>query len=162
MKKLLLITTLLLISLCVFADESTDSSFKAGIALGYPTGVTAGWRPSDNFELNALLGTNYTGFTIGITPLFTLVEIDIADQQLPLSLGPQVNLNLRGYGLIDLDVLAVLRLEYTLPELPLNFFIEGGLGVNINFYSSVFGEFGGLISPVRFSGSGAVGARYVF
>jgi hypothetical protein len=174
-KKLILIMTLFLISVSVFANDAivedlyssgsrgssgSAGSFKAGVALGYPTGVTAGWRITDKFELNGLLGTKYTGFTIGVTPLFTLTDLNIADQPMPLSLGPQINLNTY-YGYVDLDILAALRLEYTLPNTPVNFYVEGGLGININFYSSAYWGFSDY-SSVRIAGSGALGVRYVF
>ena len=155
---MILIITLIFLSFSAFANNQGSAgsagSFKAGVALGYPTGVTAGWRVTDKFELNALLGTKYYGFTIGITPLFTLVDLNIADQPFPLSVGPQVNINLGGFGYTALDLLGVIRLEYTLKEIPLNFFIEGGAGVGLFMYSGY--------STTYFSWSSAVGVRYVF
>ncbi len=165
-KKMILIASLLLIlSFSAFAGNQgspySAGSFKAGVALGYPTGVTAGWRISDKFELNALLGTNYLGFTVGVTPLFTVFEFDIEGQPLPLSVGPQVNFSIGalGYGVI-IDILAAVRLEYTLKDIPLNLFIEGGLGVSIQTYESFYGYTPD--SYVGFGGSGVIGARYVF
>ncbi len=162
-KKLLIIMVLIFTALTVHSNEIENQGIiKAGVSVGYPLGLTAGWSPSDIFELNLLVGTNYTGFTVGLSPLFTLVDINIADQPLPLSFGPALNLNIMPYGLVDLDILAVLRLEYTLPKIPLNFFIEGGAGVNVNFYSSAFYGLATGINPVRFAGAGAIGVRYVF
>lgn len=164
-KKIILIVIFILLSASVFAaDQGTagsKGSLKAGVALGYPTGFTGGWRATDKFEINALLGTNYLGFTIGVTPLFTIVDLDIADQPFPLSVGPQVNISLGalGYGAM-IDILGVVRLEYNFIDLPLNLFIEGGLGIRIWTYESFFGYQPDAL--VRFGGSGVVGARYIF
>lgn len=166
-KKLILVASLLLIlSFSAFAgnqgSDGSAGSIKAGVALGYPSGVTAGWRISDKFELNALLGTNYLGFTIGVTPLFTVVDLEISGQPLPLSVGPQVNFSIGalGYGTM-IDILGVVRLEYTLKDLPLNLFIEGGLGVTIWSYDTSYYGYS-QNTYVGFGGSGVVGARYVF
>ena len=53
-----------------FAEESSvktitidtkevEGKLKAGVVLGYPTGITAGYRFSNVFELNGVLGSNY-------------------------------------------------------------------------------------------------------
>jgi len=157
-KKLILIVTLILLSFSVFANNQGSAgsagSFKAGVALGYPSGATAGWRVTDKFELNLLLGTKYYGFTVGVTPLFTLMDINIADQPLPLSVGPQVNLNVGGFGYTALDLLGVVRWEYSFKDIPLNLYVEGGAGVGISMYSSY--------STSYFTGSAAIGGRYIF
>ncbi len=158
--KRVLIFILLMSMFTVFAEKEVDTikldgnqtsgKFKAGLSLGYPSGLTAGWRATDNFEINFLIGTNYEGFTVGISPLFTLVKFDIAEQIFPFSIGPAVNFNFIANN-SNMDILAVARIEYSFLNIPLNLFLEGGAGIKINF-----GE------NVQFAGSGALGVRYIF
>ncbi|MBI9100106.1 MAG: hypothetical protein JEY91_16610 [Spirochaetaceae bacterium] len=148
-----------------FSGESAVGTFKLGAALGYPSGVTGGWRPSDKFELNALLGTNYYGFTIGVSPLFTLVDIKIQDQILPLSVGPAVNLHIYGFG-IDLAIMGVVRWEYSFENVPINLFAEVGGGIAIYSHSSSATVFG-ITATAKTSGvtgafTSALGVRYIF
>jgi hypothetical protein len=164
MKKLMLIlTALLMVSFSLNAADKeiktfkidgkqTSGKIKAGVSLGYPTGLTFGWRPSDFFEANLLLATNFEGITIGFTPLFTLINLEVENQIFPLSAGPSVNLNLGSYSQ-NIDILGLMRLEYSFKEIPLNLYLEGGLGLNMELGNDAGASLGG---------SGALGVRYIF
>lgn len=130
-------------------NERTDDKFKAGVMLGYPTGLTAGWRIADALELNFIAATHYRDITLGFAPLFTLVNIDISGETFPLSVGPAAYLNIGWGGGLDLDVLGNVRIEYSFDEIPLNLFLEGGIGITV-------------IPAIRPQGSGAFGIRYIF
>lgn len=162
-KTLLLIITLLITSLSLNAEEKEIKTFKldgkqtagklkAGVSLGYPTGITAGWSFSNYFEANLLVATNFEGFTIGFSPLFTVINLEISNELFPLSIGPAVNFNIDGKG-EDLDLLGIVRVEYSFKEIPLNLFLEGGAGIKMEL---------GNDADIRFGGSGALGLRYIF
>lgn len=177
MKKSLLIVVALLVltGTSIFADDNlnvdlldkrvetvkidgskAEGKLKAGVVLGYPvTGLTAGWRPSDVFELNLFLGTDYSSFTVGASPMFTIVNFNIADEIFPFSIGPAAYLNIgNAFWGLNMDVLGVVRLEYTFKQIPLNLFIESGAGIRIYFTNSYF--------PILPNFTTAIGARYVF
>lgn len=166
MKKILLSIALIsIISFSLTADaktvtidnKRTNDNFKAGVVLGYPTGLTAGWRLSDLLEMNFHLATHYSDVIIGAAPMFTLVNINIADEIFPLSLGPMVNIGFDFSpfnNLVDIDILANLRIEYSFKNIPLNLFLEGGGGIKINL--------GDDTNPIGGQGSGAIGVRYIF
>jgi hypothetical protein len=172
MKRLLvvLIAMLFVLPVVAFADELGDeldllgkdeeaktvkvdtkwleNRAKLGLAIGKPWGLTFGYHFSNSFEGNLLLGSNFNidGVTVGGSGLFTLVNLDIADQIFPLSAGPAVYLNF--FDPFTIDALGVARLEYTF-NIPLNLYIEGGIGINI-------------LDDLEFGWTAAVGARYVF
>jgi len=151
MKKVLFIVAILLLTTTsIFANEG---KLKAGVILGYPTGLTAGWRPSDAFELNFIVASHYRDFTIGLSPMFTIATPDIEGERFPISVGPAVYLDIDWFGGLDLDILGQVRMEYTFRDIPLNLFIEGGLGVKLDFDG---------VRLLYFHGSGALGIRYVF
>ncbi|MDA3810657.1 MAG: hypothetical protein PF518_10075 [Spirochaetaceae bacterium] len=160
MKKVLLIAVALMLTTTLFANEG---KFKAGVSLGYPTGLTVGWHPSEKFELNLLLGTDYTGFTVGITPLFTLTNLDISDNNFPLSIGPSVNFSFAQY-VTAIDILGLIRMEYNFKDIPLNAYVEFGAGVRIT--SVTIPAFWTIpettVSTTGFGWSSALGVRYVF
>lgn len=134
-------------------NKRTDDKLKAGVVLGYPTGLTLGWHLADAFEMNFIAATHYTDFTIGVAPLFTIVDLKISDQIFPLSIGPAAYMNIDWFGGIDIDILGNVRLEYSFKDIPLNLFLEGGLGVKLDLGSTPL---------VRPQGSGAFGIRYIF
>jgi opacity protein-like surface antigen len=166
LKKILLLSTLFLIfSSSLSAQETTtlredrdiktikldnkrgDDKFKAGLALGYPYGVTAGYRFSNFFELNALAGSNYHDFTIGGSALFTLAEIDISGEMFNLSAGPAVYNHFgKNY---KLQTLGTVRFEYSFKDVPINLFVEAGAGIRLVEFAAPAGSF-------------ALGARYIF
>ncbi|MBB6482635.1 hypothetical protein [Spirochaeta isovalerica] len=158
-KVLLLLVSLAFLTAALSAETKTvridnnrsNDAFKAGVVLGYPTGLTAGWRLGEVMELNFVAATHYYDITIGVAPMFTLVSFDIQGQKFPLSIGPAAYLNIGWYGGLALDVLFNARVEYSFEEIPLNLFLEAGAGIAINF--------GGGIGP---QGSGALGVRYIF
>ncbi len=129
---------------------------KAGVSLGYPTGLTAGYRFSDLFELNGTLGTDYDSFVFGANGLFTIAKLKIEGELFPLSIGPGFNFDVDDKDhdkdddtQVHLDILCVLRFEYDFKDIPLNLFIEGGSGLR------TWEHYG-------FAGSFAIGARYIF
>ncbi len=108
----------------------SDGRAKIGLLLGYPSGITFGYRFSNWFEANLTAGYNFL-FTnsaiISTNGLFTLVNIPIGDAGImPLSLGPQVSFILGNDFYIDL--VGDLRLEYSFADIPLNLFGEFGFG----------------------------------
>ncbi|MDA3810656.1 MAG: hypothetical protein PF518_10070 [Spirochaetaceae bacterium] len=163
MKRILTIITFLIIMVVCLNAEGvktikidavrTDDKVKIGVVLGYPTGLTAGWSLSDSFELNLVVATHYTDFTVGVLPMFTVVNLNIADEIFPLSIGPAAYLNISWWGGIDLDILGNVRIEYSFKQIPLNLFLEGGLGIKLDLGNTP------LVYP---QGSGALGVRYIF
>lgn len=160
-KVVLLVAALLMVTFSVSADTKTitidnnrtDDAFKAGVVLGYPTGLTAGWRIAEGVELNFVAATHYYDITVGFAPLFTLANLNISGQIFPLSVGPAAYLSIDWAGGIDIDILGDVRIEYSFDNIPLNLFLEGGAGITIDLGSNQ------LIRP---QGSGALGVRYIF
>lgn len=162
MKKTLILFAVLFVTVLSLNAETrtinldgkrTDDKFKLGVALGYPTGITAGLRTSEHFELNGVVATHYSDFTVGIIPMFTLANLQIADEVFPLSIGPAGYLTIDWFGGIDIDILGNVRVEYSFKSIPLNLFLEGGAGIKLDLGSNQ------LIKP---QGSGALGIRYIF
>lgn len=163
MKKIILTLLMICLVLPVFAEEKKvedkeikeinlnteklEGRAKAGIALGYPSGLVFGYRLANYLEVNALLGSFYTGFTIGGNLMFTVANIKIKDQTFPLSLGPHVNFHLDNN--FDISLMGLLRWEYSFEEIPLNLYIEGGPGV---FF----------VQGTDLTWSTSLGIRYVF
>lgn len=145
-----LATALVLVVVGVTPLFAEKSGIKIGVVGGYPiAGATVGWRPSRDFETNVNLGLDYGSgnyFGISANALFTLTAIKIESATLPLTFGPEVYMSI-GENHFDLGALALLRLEWT-PLSFLNFFIEGGAGLEI-------------IDNFSFQGSGKVGIRFV-
>ncbi len=127
--------------------ESLEGRAKAGVALGYPSGLVFGYRLANYLEINVLAGTLYNGFTLGGNLMFTLADIMIKDQPFPLSLGPQLNVNMGNE--FNMSVLGLLRWEYTFEEIPLNLYIEAGPGIS-------------FLKGVDLDWSTSLGIRYVF
>lgn len=128
-------------------NKRGDDKLKAGLSLGYPFGVTAGYSFSNFFELNGLIGSNYHDFTVGGSALFTMAEIDISGEIFPLSAGPAVY---NHFGKkYKLHTLAVIRLEYSFKDVPINLFVEAGAGIRVVEFAGPAGSF-------------ALGARYIF
>ena len=128
-------------------NERNDDKFKAGVSLGYPLGITAGYRFSNFFEINGLIGSDYNSLTAGGSGLFTVANIDISGNDFPLSIGPAFYAHFGDD--FKFDVLATVRFEYSFKEVPINLFIEAGAGLK------VYEDFG----P---AGSLAIGIRYIF
>jgi hypothetical protein len=156
-----------MMSMPVFADEG---SLKAGAMAGDPSALTLGYRFSDTFEVNGLLGIgfgyySYAAVIIGANALFTVYTIDIEGQQFPLSIGPQV---ITAFGLDDyydvfgFEGLLNVRLEYTFDEMPLNLFVEAGLGLGYTSWTWTFFSSDYSGSEFGLAWSGSIGARYVF
>jgi hypothetical protein len=127
--------------------ESLEGRAKAGVALGYPSGLVFGYRLANYLEINALVGSFYDGFTLGGNMLFTLVDVMIKDQPFPLSAGPQLYVNLGDD--FNMSALGIVRWEYDFKEVPLNLYIEGGPGLS-------------FMDGIDFVWSSALGVRYVF
>lgn len=139
--------------------KEVQGKLKAGLALGYPWGLTAGYRFSNFFELNGTLGSDYKDFTAGLNGLFTLVNLDIKHEKFPLSIGPALYSHFGYYDGNDknsssdrytrIDILGVARVEYSFDEIPLNLFIEAGFGLEV-------------VRFVDTAASCAIGVRYIF
>jgi hypothetical protein len=132
---------------------------KAGGMLGYPMGITAGYRFSNEFEVNGVLGSNYRDVTAGINGLFTLFNIKINNEIFPVSAGPALyshfdhhdrhNSHGNDDGYTKVDILGIARLEYDFRKIPLNLFVEAGPGLEVVKFADIAGSF-------------AIGARYIF
>lgn len=169
------------------AEEEPLRRPKVGAFLGYPALLaTAGFPLGRFMEVNIFVGYDYRdifplilsssasppaefpilsipppvsggGIYTGVNLLFTLFEIKIGKAVFPLSLGPQGAFSIGFDGNVRLDVMAVLRLEYTF-AIPLNLFIEGGTGAAFNLVGSNLTKIGPVF-PASFAG---LGIRYVF
>ena len=129
-------------------DKKLEGKGKIGLTLGYPTGITFGYKMTNLIEINAMLGLfAFDQFALGASTLFTLADIVLKDNVFPLSFGPAVYM--RTGDKLRTDVLGVLRLEHTFADEPLNVFVEGGAGIEVT-------------PDTGFVGSGAIGIRYVF
>jgi len=139
--------------------KEVEGKLKAGVALGYPWGLTAGYRFSNVFELNGTLGSDYNDFTMGVNGLFTLVNLDISNEKFPVSVGPALYSHFgyhdgnydkgRDHEYTRIDLLGVARIEYSFDEIPLNLFVEAGLGLQLVRFTGPAGSF-------------APGVRYIF
>lgn len=140
--------------------KEIEGKLKAGVVIGYPFGITAGYRSSNFFELNGTIGSNYDDFVIGLNGLFTVVNFKISHEKFPLSVGPAVYSYFEHHEddsknrderdeYTKIDLLGVARMEYDFKEIPLNLFIEAGFGLQ-------------LIRFVDCAGSFGVGVRYIF
>ncbi len=128
--------------------KKVEGKGKLGISAGYPTGITFGYQTTRLLEINVTAGLfPFDQLLLGASALFTLADIEISDEYFPLSFGPA--LYVRSGRKTRADLLGVLRLEYTFEDSPVNIFIEGGAGMEI-------------MPDIGFSGSGALGIRYVF
>jgi len=135
-----------------------EGKLKAGLVLGYPFGITAGYRFSNFFELNGIFGSNYSDFTLGFSGLFTVLNLKISREKFPVSVGPALYSNFdhhdenHKHGHDDytkIDLLGIARMEYDFDEIPLNLFIEIGLGIQVVRFTDFADSFG-------------IGARYIF
>lgn len=127
--------------------EELAGKAKAGLALGYPFGLTFAYRPAERLEINALAGTHYDGLTLGGSLLFTLAVVNIQGELFPLSLGPALYARIgKEFGLTGG---AALRWEYSFTEIPLNLYVEAVPGVN-------------FIDETSFYMGAAAGVRYIF
>jgi len=171
MKKIILCLSLLLAFTALYAEgedvktidldtRRLEGKVKAGVSLGYPLGLTAGYRFTDLFELNATLGTDYDSFIFGANGLFTVAKLKVEGELFPVSIGPGFNFDVddKDYNKHDdndddhhvhLDILCILRFEYDFEDIPLNLFIEGGAGIR-------------TWEDLGPAGSFAVGARFIF
>jgi len=140
--------------------KEVKGKLKAGVVLGYPWGLTMGYRLSNFLELNGVIGSDYHDLTAGINGLFTLVNIKISDEIFPFSVGPALNTHFdhhdnsgryhdRDDEYTKVDLLGVARIEYSFKQIPLNLFLEGGFGVQIYRFAETAGSFG-------------IGVRYIF
>jgi hypothetical protein len=140
--------------------NQSDGKLKVGLVLGYPWGITAGYSFSNYFELNGTLGSDYNDFIAGVNGLFTVVNLKISHEIFPVSVGPAVyshnnhhddgnDRHGRDDEYTSVDLLGVARIEYSFEEIPLNLFIEAGLGVQVIEYAETAGSF-------------SIGIRYIF
>jgi hypothetical protein len=139
--------------------KKVEGKLKAGVALGYPWGLTAGYRFTNIFELNGTIGSDYNDFTVGVNGLFTVVNLDISNEKFPVSVGPALyshfdhhdgnDENGRDDEYTRIDLLGVARVEYNFDEIPLNLFVEAGIGLEVVKFADIAGSF-------------AIGVRYIF
>ncbi len=127
---------------------------KLGVLVGVPFSVTFGYRFSNWFEGNLLVGwspISSTSVAIGANGLFTLFNIPAGETVMPFSLGPQIVTYIGSS--FAMDIVADIRLEYTFVDIPLNLFAEIAPGVRFNFTGG---------TTVTWALLGGIGVRYVF
>jgi len=139
--------------------KEVEGKLKAGAVLGYPMGITAGYRFSDVFELNGVLGSSFHDLTAGVNGLFTLFNMKISDEIFPFSVGPALYSHFDHHDgnndkgnddeYTKIDLLGIARVEYNFKKIPLNLFVEAGLGLEVVKFADPAGSF-------------AIGVRYIF
>ncbi len=170
MKKIILTIAALFMLTNLYAEDvktidldtsRLDGKVKAGVSLGYPIGLTAGYRFTDLFELNGTIGTDYDSAILGLNGLFTVARLKVEGELFPVSIGPGLCWDVHDGSHNDphdkyyhddhshLDLLCILRFEYDFDEIPLNLFIEGGAGIR-------------LLEDIGPAGSFAIGVRFIF
>lgn len=132
-----------------------ENRIHLGLSLGYPLGLTLGYKASERFEFDLFAGSHFNDFTAGVTALFTVLNINIEKERFPLSLGLSVYASF--LETFNLEVLPIARLEYTFREVPMNLYVEAGPGLQMRFKTA--GSADGLL---HFTGTGALGLRFVF
>lgn len=170
-KKILLTAAALFTTISLYAADDVktidldtsrlEGKVKAGVSLGYPIGLTAGYRFTDIFELNGTLGWDYDSAMLGMNGLFTVAKLKVEGELFPVSLGPALYWDVHDGSHDDphdkyyhhdhshLDLLCILRFEYDFEEIPLNLFVEGGAGIR-------------LLEDIGPAGSFAIGVRFIF
>lgn len=129
------------------STEDLEGRAKAGLALGYPFGVTFGYKLANYMELNVFAGSHFDDFSLGTNLLFTVVDISIKEEVFPLSVGPAVYFNIGDEFNMALGASA--RGEYTFDEIPLNLYLEITPGFS-------------FINDFDFYIASSLGIRYVF
>lgn len=129
------------------STEDLEGRAKAGLALGYPFGVTFGYKLANYMEVNIFAGSHFNDFSLGTNLLFTVVDINIKEAVFPLSLGPAVYFNIGDE--FNMALGATVRGEYTFNETPLNLYLEITPGFS-------------FISDFDFYMASSLGIRYVF
>ena len=129
------------------STEELEGKAKAGLALGYPFGLTIGYKLANYLEINAFAGTHAGDFTLGSSLLFTLVTVEIKDEEFPLSVGPAVFCSFSDN--FSMMAGAAVRCEYTFREIPLNLYLEVIPGLTLD-------------KDLDFYLASSLGVRYVF
>lgn len=139
--------------------KDVEGKLKAGVVIGYPVGGTAGYRFSNFFEINGVLGTDFDDLTFGLNGLFTVFNFKISNEVFPISIGPAIYSRFDHHDNNDhngkddkytkIDLLGIARIEYSFRKIPLNLFAEAGCGLELVKFTDLAGSF-------------AIGARYIF
>lgn len=119
-----------------------EPGIRLGIQLGNPTSLVGGYRLNSELEINGLVGTNYNQLTLGANALFTMAKPKIESQLVPITIGPEVLLGIWNESWnttwkhdtasgIALEILFMARAETTLPKVPVNFYLDLGLGISV-------------------------------
>jgi hypothetical protein len=111
--------------------EAGKDKLKLGLSLGYPlSGITAGWQLGKSLELDGVVGSgwNYNYIGLGLSTMFSLVDLKISEEIFPITIGPF------GYAGVGTEFLgfsagAMVRFEYTF-DFRLNLYLESGFSVN--------------------------------
>lgn len=136
-------------------DVAHNPGFKLGFVAGYPSGLSLAYRFNKDFEMNGLIGTNFSDLAIGLDGMFRITDIVIAKEVFPLSIGPGVYAGTSWYwGGFYLGAFFKVHAEYTFKNAPFNLFLETGPGLSTRSYSNAF--------MPSFDWTGAFGARFVF
>jgi hypothetical protein len=160
-KRLILLLFCITLSAGIFAEsdqseirtiqirtEDLQGKAKLGLAFGYPSGISLGYRVSAVTEFNAFIGSYFnTGLALGSSIMFTYADLLIDELYFPLSMGPGAFLRLDTE--IALAVMYMFRAEYDFTDIPFNLYIEAGPGIS-------------LLPALDFDWTASLGVRYVF
>ncbi|MFA5468276.1 MAG: hypothetical protein WC224_04370 [Sphaerochaetaceae bacterium] len=129
MKKVfILMAFILIIALPLMAANPVRANgFGAGIALGYPSGVTVRYG-MDNFRFFGTVGNHYgADVSLDLGALYDIVSFDIGGLPLYLNAGAQLGVGL-GFGGGDLvfgmSAAGVVGVSYYLDKQPVEFFLN--------------------------------------
>ncbi|OQY33007.1 MAG: hypothetical protein B6241_09210 [Spirochaetaceae bacterium 4572_59] len=129
------------------STEDLEGRAKAGLALGYPFGLTFGYKLANYMEVNVFAGSHLNDFSLGTNLLFTVVDINIKEEMFPFSIGPAVYFNIDDD--FNMAIAATVRGEYNFNEIPLNLYVEITPGFS-------------FINDFDFYIASSLGIRYVF
>ncbi len=129
-------------------DKKLEGKAKLGLSLGTVTGITFGFQATRIMELNAVVDIFDLGdFAGGMSVLFALLDLEAGDAVFPVTAGPAVVFKAGNNE--KTDILGIIRIEYDFTDIPLNLYLEGGIGLKI-------------IPDIKTAGEGALGVRYIF
>lgn len=129
-------------------DKNLEGKAKLGLSLGYLTGLTFGYQMTEELEINTVLGfSDFDTFSLSINTLIAFFDIEGGETVFPVTAGPA--LYIHAGNNVKIDILGIIRIEHDFNDIPLNLFLEGGAGLR-------------LTPDIKFTGSGALGIRYIF
>ena len=129
-------------------DGRLEGKAKLGFSIGTITGLTFGYQLSELLELNAAVDIfDFDSLSFSMNALIPLFDLEAGNNVFPVSAGPGIVF--RSGNREKTDILGIIRSEYNFSGIPLNLYIEGGLGIRI-------------VPDLKAAGEAALGLRYIF